>query len=310
MRNAFVNILEENIDERTMILVGDLGFGVMDNIQDKFPNQFLNVGVAEQNMTGLATGLALTGYKVFTYSIANFNTLRALEQIRNDIVYHDLNVIVVSVGGGLCYGALGISHHATEDIAILRSLPGLQILTPGDPKETELITTILLKEDHGPTYLRLGRAGEPIVHTEKTIQRFQFKLPTQFQEGDGELAILTMGGMFNTGVEVAKLLNNNKGIKASVYSFHCIKPMERSTILDILNKYLKVVTIEEHTECGGFSSAILEQAIGSNYNLNNYMSFALPSVFTSVVGSQEYLLDHYGLSSIKIYKKIITFLRS
>ena len=159
MRNAFVKILEENIDERTMILVGDLGFGVMDNIQDKFPNQFLNVGVAEQNMTGLAAGLALTGYKVFTYSIANFNTLRPLEQIRNDIVYHDLNVIVVSVGGGLCYGALGISHHATEDIAILRSLPGLQILAPGDPKETELITTILLKEDHGPTYLRLGRAG-------------------------------------------------------------------------------------------------------------------------------------------------------
>src|SRR2546427_13117639 len=165
MRAAFfrtVLALAER-DERVMLVVGDLGFGVVEPFASRFPARFLNVGVAEQNMTGIAAGLALSGKIVFTYSIANFATLRCLEQIRNDVCYHNANVKVVAVGGGLAYGALGSTHHATEDLAILRALPGLVVIAPGDPVEAELATHAVV-EYQGPCYLRLGKAGEPIVH--------------------------------------------------------------------------------------------------------------------------------------------------
>src|SRR5467141_1191088 len=147
-----------------MLLTGDLGFGVLNTFAERFPRQYLNVGVAEQNLTGVATGLALEGRIVFTYSIANFPTLRCLEQIRNDAAYHEANVKVVAVGGGFAYGPLGMSHHATEDLAIMRSLPEMVVVAPGDPMEVDGATRALAAH-RGPAYLRLGRAGEPILHT-------------------------------------------------------------------------------------------------------------------------------------------------
>src|SRR5215469_10241862 len=138
MRGAFFRALTEfaEQDERVQLIVGDLGFGVAETFAQRFPNRFLNAGVAEQNMTGIAAGMALSGKVVFTYSIANFPILRCLEQIRNDVCYHNANVKIVAVGGGLAYGALGATHHATEDLAILRSLPRMAVVAPGDPVET------------------------------------------------------------------------------------------------------------------------------------------------------------------------------
>src|SRR5882757_6882308 len=164
MRDHFVKRLSEmaETDSRITLMTGDLGFGVLTDFQKRFPKQFINAGVAEQNMTGLATGLALDGRTVFTYSIANFPTLRCLEQIRNDICYHEANVKVVAIGGGFSYGALGISHHATEDIAIMRSLPGMTVLCPGDVHEAIEATTIAYRTP-GPCYLRLDKSAAPEV---------------------------------------------------------------------------------------------------------------------------------------------------
>src|SRR3989442_15702127 len=153
-------------DERVWLLTGDLGYTVLEGFRERFPDRFVNVGVAEQNMTGVAAGLALSGKIVFTYSIANFPILRCLEQVRNDVCYHKANVKIVAVGGGLAYGALGSTHHATEDIAILRALPEMVVVAPGDPQEAEAATRAIA-EHPGPCYLRLGRAGEPHVHRQK-----------------------------------------------------------------------------------------------------------------------------------------------
>src|SRR5207302_7770276 len=149
---------------RVCLVVGDLGYSVIEKFAETYPDQFVNVGVAEQNMTGIAAGLALSGKIVFTYSIANFATLRCLEQIRNDVCYHNANVKVVAVGGGLAYGALGSTHHATEDLAIMRALPRMVVVAPGDPVETELLTRAVAAEA-GPCYMRLGRAGRSEEHT-------------------------------------------------------------------------------------------------------------------------------------------------
>src|ERR1700674_158007 len=166
MRAAFFRALMDvaSNDQRITLIVGDLGFGVVEPFAKQFPAQFLNAGVAEQNMTGVAAGMALMGRVVFTYSIANFPTLRCLEQIRNDVCYHRANVKIVALGGGFAYGALGMTHHATEDLAILRALPEMTVIAPGDPIET-VHATRAIASTPGPVYLRLGRAGEAAIHT-------------------------------------------------------------------------------------------------------------------------------------------------
>src|SRR3990172_770201 len=204
MRTAFLNTLADLAarDDRIFFLTGDLGFGVVETFAQRFPDRFLNVGVAEQNMTGVATGLALSGKVVFTYSIANFPTLRCLEQIRNGPCYHNANVKVVSVGGGLAYGSLGMSHHATEDLAVMRVLPNLTVVAPGDPVETALATGALARQN-GPAYLRLGRAGEPVVHAAGV----SFELGRAVQLRDGrDLTLISTGGMLVTATRVADAL--------------------------------------------------------------------------------------------------------
>ena len=159
MRDTFIEQLTKiaRNDPNVLLLTGDLGFGVFENFRKEYPKQFLNVGVAEQNMSMIAAGLALKGKRVFTYSIGNFPTLRCLEQIRNDICYHDLNVTIVSIGGGFSYGALGMSHHATEDLSIMRALPNITCVAPSSLEETKDATFQLYKKK-GPSYLRLDKS--------------------------------------------------------------------------------------------------------------------------------------------------------
>ena len=167
MRDAFCRCLmrEAAKDSRLVLITGDLGFGVLKPFWETYPDQFINAGIAEQSMTGLAAGLSRTGRTVLTYSIGNFPTLRCLEQIRNDCAYHRADVKIVCVGGGFVYGSLGMSHHATEDIAVMRALPGVTVFAPGDPAEVEAVVPVMLKTP-GTCYLRLGRGGEKIVHPE------------------------------------------------------------------------------------------------------------------------------------------------
>src|SRR5260221_14766212 len=198
MRDAFFKSLVEiaESDQRIMFLTGDLGFGAVNEFVKRCPRQFLNVGVAEQNMTGIAAGLAMAGKTVFTYSIANFPTLRCLEQIRNDVCYHNADVKVVSVGGGFTYGAMGATHHAIEDLAVMRSLPGMVVVAPGDPVEARAATRAVIAYS-GPCYVRLGKAGEPTVHT--SAIDFELGKTIRMREGR-DATLISIGGIFqNTG---------------------------------------------------------------------------------------------------------------
>jgi transketolase len=293
MRTAFIETLTQlaETDVRINLVVGDLGFGVVTDFAERFPNQFLNVGVAEQNMTGVATGMALCGKIVFTYSIGNFPTLRCLEQIRNDVCYHNANVKIVCVGGGLAYGAVGVTHHATEDIAILRALPNMKVVAPGDPLEAKLATSALAAFD-GPAYLRLGRAGEPNVH-EGTSLDFQLGKAITVRDGRDITLIATGSLLYNT-VEVADRLLA-RGIQARVLSMHTVKPLDAETVLAAARETSAVFTIEEHSIIGGMGSAVAEALIEAGSRPRYFKRIGLNDTFSSIVGDQDYLRAQYRL---------------
>lgn len=300
MRDAFIRALTEaaGMDERVNLIVGDLGFRVVDDFAAKFPDRFLNPGVAEQNMTGIAAGMALSGKIVFTYSIANFPTLRCLEQIRNDVCYHDVNVNIVAVGGGFAYGILGMTHFATEDLAIMRALPNMTVLAPGDPVETMEITRQAVKLE-SPCYIRLGKAGEPVVH-EGRID-LQIGRALELKSGT-DIALLSTGGMLKTAVETAALLDES-GHDTGVFSFHTVKPLDEHAVWEIAGKYSAIFTLEEHSVLGGFGGAVAEVLAESGQKVT-FRRFGLPSEFSPVTGSQNYLRDYFGLTADKIAGKI------
>jgi transketolase len=294
MRTAFIKTLSRlaKQDSRIMLLVGDLGFGVVTDFAEKFPKQFVNMGVAEQNMAGVATGLALSGKVVFTYSIANFPIFRCLEQLRNDVCYHKANVVSVSVGGGFSYGALGMTHHGTEDIAIMRSLPHMITIAPGDPIETEAATTEVAK-GIGPVFLRLGRAGEPVVHQ---TEGFEWELgKVSVVRPGNDVTLISTGAMLKTTIDAAETLAL-KGINALVLSMHTIKPIDEDAIISAAQETGGIVTIEEHSRIGGLGGAVAEVLCEKADRLVPFKRIALPSEFTSHVGSQEYLRNIYGLT--------------
>jgi transketolase len=294
MRTAFIEqlIIEARTNDKIFLITGDLGFSVLEPFENEFPNRFLNAGVAEQNMTGIAAGLAMEGYNVFTYSIANFPTLRSMEQIRYDVCYHNLNVKIIAVGGGYAYASLGASHHATEELGMLRTIPGITVCAPGDPLEAKAITT-LASQTPGPFYIRLGKSGEPIVHNSlTTIEKGQ---AIKVISGE-KTAVLSTGAMLKYAFDFIKTKNLNH----SLYSFPFIKPMDLKTIIQIASNYDNIITIEEHQRSAGFGSAILEslhdlQISNSISKLPRVRRIAIPDAFYSVAGSQDYLRKLAGL---------------
>jgi len=293
MRGAFFRALLEMAEqnERVHLVVGDIGFGVVEEFARRFPKRFLNAGVAEQNMTGIAAGMALCGKIVFTYSIANFPILRCLEQVRNDVCYHNANVKIVAVGGGLAYGALGTTHHATEDLAILRSLPQMVVVAPGDPVETDAATRAVTAHG-GPCYLRLGRAGEATVH--RGGIDFQLGKAIQVREGK-DLTLVTTGGMLETAAKVADRLHR-AGLHTRLLSMHTVKPLDADSILAAAQETGAVFTLEEHSVVGGLGGAVAELLAEACAGVVVFKRLGLPSAFCSVVGTQEYLRAQHGLS--------------
>jgi transketolase len=291
MRTAFMNTLFElaGRDSRICLIVGDLGYSVIEKFAESYPKQFVNAGVAEQDMTGIATGMALSGKIVFTYSIANFATLRCLEQIRNDVCYHRVNVKVVAVGGGLAYGSLGVSHHATEDLAILRALPGMVVVAPGDPVEAELATRAVAAHD-GPCYLRLGKAGEPVVHA--TRPDFQLGRAIQLRDGR-DLTLISTGGMLATAVAAADRLAA-QGLSSRLLSMHTISPLDVEAVRSAARETRRLVTIEEHSIVGGLGSAVAE-VVADQPEHAPLTRLALRPVFNSQAGDQQYLKSLHGL---------------
>lgn len=286
-------------DERIHLVVGDLGFGVVETFSEHFPSRYLNAGVAEQNMTGIAAGMALCGKIVFTYSIANFPTLRCLEQVRNDVCYHQANVKIVAVGGGFAYGALGMTHHAVEDLAILRAIPELTVVAPGDPIEAAAATHAIAAHS-GPCYLRLGRAGECVVHPAPI--KFEIGKAIPLREGN-DITIISTGGMLATAVAVADALMV-RGLETRVISMHTLKPLDTEAILSAIRETRALVTLEEHRIIGGLGSAVAEVLSESGEPAIPFKRLGIGISFTSEVGSQEFLRERHGLSVEGVLRSI------
>jgi len=261
--------------------------------------------VAEQNMTGVAAGMAMLGRIVFTYSIANFPTLRCLEQIRNDVCYHHANVKIVALGGGFAYGALGMTHHATEDLAIMRALPGMTVVAPGDPIEADLATRAIIARA-GPCYLRLGRSGERVLHRPDV----PFELGKAITLRDGQdLTIISTGGMLATALEAADHLDV-RGISTRVLSMHTLKPIDENAITAAATDTGAIFTLEEHTKIGGLGSAVAEVLAEMNGQRIPFRRIGLPSGFAPLAGSQEYLLAAHGLGLDSVVQCVLNVLEA
>lgn len=295
MRTAFINQLIEEAKEndKIFLIVGDLGFSVVEPFAELFPNRFLNVGIAEQNMTGVAAGLAKEGYNVFTYSIGNFPTLRCIEQIRYDVCYHNFSVKIIAVGGGYAYGPLGASHHTTEEIGMLRTIPNLQVIAPGDPVEVKNITKFLCSNNL-PCYMRLGKAGEPTIHPSN--QKFGWGSFVPVHENFKGTVILSSGGMLKTTFDYTQ---TNK-LSHSLISVPFIKPLNIDHLERVSKVYDNIITIEEHQKSCGFGSAILEglhdlKEKGRIQNIPNVRRIAIPDKFIDFAGSQDFLRKEANL---------------
>jgi transketolase len=306
MRDTFIKTLEALAEEdpRVFLITGDLGFGVLDRFASRHPRQFLNAGVAEQNMTGLATGLALDGRIVFTYSIANFPTLRPLEQIRNDAAYHDANVNVVAIGGGFSYGALGVSHHATEDLAILRALPGVTVVAPGDDWEAEGAVRALAATP-GTTYLRLDKSTAGWTRREGEV--FELGKARRLRDGDA-LTIVATGGILGIVLTAADHLRE-MGIACRVLSMHTISPLDDNALFEAARETGGILTVEEHRVTGGLGGAAAEVLLEGGVVPRVFQRVGLRGGFASVVGSQEYLRAVYGMDEPAIVEAARSMVR-
>ncbi|MCF8527458.1 MAG: hypothetical protein K9G24_04450 [Candidatus Nanopelagicales bacterium] len=306
MRDAFVKTLTAEAAENPdiMLLVGDLGFGVVAAFGDTYPKQFLNCGVAEQSMVGMAAGMAAAGRRPFVYSISNFPSLRPLEQIRNDVCYHGLGVTLVAVGTGLAYGSLGYTHHGVEDMSILRSLPGMRVYCPADALECAAAVKEILA-DPSPAYLRLGKNKEPLMHDAQPD--LASGAPLLIREGT-DVTLLVAGPIITQALAVAEQLEP-EGLSVRVLTCPVIKPLNAAAIRAAADGTVGIVTLEEHTIHGGFGSAVLE-----GFAVNGWRTPILPlglaDEATHIIGGQEWLRERAGLSTDHVRKSVATFARS
>jgi transketolase len=253
MRNAFADEVTKlgDEDDHIVLLSGDIGNRLFDKFRDKHPTRFFNCGVAEQNMMGVAAGMAMSGLRPIVYTITPFVTTRCLEQIRTDVCYHDLPVMVVAVGAGLAYSNLGPTHHACEDISFLRALPNMKVICPGDAFEVRAAMRAVLKQN-SPAYIRMGKKGEPIVH-KGPLADFEIGKAITLEEGD-DVCLLSTGNMLPEAIAAAHRLKENK-VSTRVVSCHTVKPLDAKCLKEVFSRFSLVVTIEEHSLIGGFGSA-------------------------------------------------------
>ena len=297
MRTLFNKVLVDiaRRNERIYMILADIGYGEIEPFRDTFPDRWFNCGVAEQNMAGVASGVALEGNIAVTYSIANFPTLRCLEQIRNDACYHNVDLKIVVIGGGLAYGALGVSHQATEDIAIMRALPNMVVVCPCDFAEAEAAVHAMIAH-HGPVYYRCGYKKEPPVHAGPID--FRFGKAIRVRDG-ADLTLIFTGTIGNQVVPAAGELQG-EGIGCRVESMHTVKPIDREAVLAAARETGGIVVVEEHQIQGGLGGAVAEVLADACVAPRKFRRVALPDQYVSLVGSHEWLLDQYGLSTRKI----------
>jgi transketolase len=300
MRSTFIRCLRERarIDRRVFLITADMGFSVLEEFREECPDRFLNVGIAEQNAVGVAAGLALSGKVVYVYSIIPFLVMRSFEQVRNDVAYMNTNVRLVGVGAGFTYGAQGATHHAIEDIAVMRALPNMTVCCPGDPVETrELIERSF---DHkGPMYFRLGKNGEPRIHPEGT--KIELGKAVRVTEGD-DLALITTSNMLEQGSKwVEEYAAEGTGV--TLVSMPTLKPFDSETVLFFVERGIPIITLEEHNMVGGLGSAVAE-VIAESGKAVSFRRVAIPDCYSHVVGGQHFQRQHVGLSKrVKMFRE-------
>ncbi|MCE9604330.1 MAG: transketolase [Planctomycetia bacterium] len=307
MRNAFADellTLAER-DDRIVFLSGDIGNRLFDKFKARFPERFFNCGVAEQNMIGMGAGMALSGLRPICYTIASFATVRCLEQIRVDVCYHDLPVTIVGVGAGLGYAELGATHHACEDIAMLRSLPNMAVVCPGDPLEVRGALAAAVRRS-GPVYLRLGKKGEPIVHATRPDLEIGKAIPVRTGR---HVALLVTGTLLPTVVEVGKRLAE-QNIEASIFSFHTVKPLDEELLASLFAEFPLVATIEEHSLVGGFGGAVAEWIADRPPRRARLLRFGTRDEFLHVAADEEYARRHFGLDAESIAARVVAELKA
>lgn len=306
MRKAFnkelLKIAEQ--DPRVFMVLADIGYGEIEPFAEAFPDRFINCGVAEQNMTGVACGIAMEGNISITYSIANFPTLRCLEQVRNDVCYHNANVKIVIIGGGMAYGPLGISHHSTEDLAIMRALPNLVVMAPCDISEAIEATKAMMAYK-GPVYYRCGYKGEPDIHSDKI--KFKIGRAITVREGSDASIIFTGTIGYNCKLAVEKL--EKEGINCRLVSMHTVKPIDREAIVKAAKEIGALITVEEHNACGGLGSAVSEVLMDEQCGGIPFKRLALPDINVCKIGDQDWLREQYGLGSDDIAKAVREILK-
>ncbi len=301
MRNAFASEVTDiaQTDARVVLLSGDIGNKLFDNFKRVDASRFYNCGVAEANMMGVAAGMALSGFRPIIYTITPFTTTRCFEQIRVDVCYHQAPVIIVGTGAGLSYAELGPTHHSLEDLAILRTLPGMCVLAPCDAMELRLMLRAALQQDN-PVYIRIGKKGEPAIHhhlNELTIGR-----SIVVREGK-DIALLAAGTVMTEALDAADRLSE-RGISAEVVSFHTIKPLDEVYLAAACQRFKQIVTIEEHGTIGGLGGAVAEWLARSDSQCR-LISVGTPDAFMHEVGSQTYARQKFGLVGEQIAARVL-----
>ena len=304
MRNTFARTFHEaaQMDSRLCVVVADISpAGAMDQFRKQFPDRFINTGVAEQIMIGMCAGMSMRGLKPFAYTIATFALYRPFEFIRDDLCYQNLPVTVVGIGGGVTYSTLGGTHHTMEDVAIASAIPNMRVIAPCDPEETRAATQWCVAQEEGPVYLRLGKAGEPIIT--QNAKPFIFGKVRLLRDGR-DACILGYGPILKLGVDAAVALEK-RGISVAVASVHTLKPLDREGITSLLNRFPKVVVIEEMVPQGGLGNAVkaLAWESGARCRID---CLSLRDEFIHVYGKHEEVLQAHGMSLDRVIQLVST----
>jgi len=301
MRNAFADEITKlgKADPRVVLLSGDIGNKLFDQFKTQAPGRFFNCGVAEANMMGVAAGMALCGMRPVVYTITPFTTTRCFEQIRVDVCYHNAPVIIVGTGSGMSYADLGPTHHSCEDMAILRTLPGMTVIAPADSTELRMALREALSLD-GPVYMRIGKKGEPVIHQSVP----QFRIGHAITIRDGTDACLISTGVIAPVVMAAANILDGRGISARVESFHTVKPLDEATLAEVFSVFPVVAVVEEHGRIGGLAGAVSEWLATRGPAGGRLLSFGTDDTFMHEVGSQDYARRKFGLTAQNIAEQV------
>jgi len=301
MRNAFAQeITRLGVeDPRVVLLSGDIGNKLFDEFKDRCPGRFVNAGIAEANMMGVAAGLAMNGLRPVVYTITPFTTTRCFEQIRVDVCYHHVPVTIVGTGSGLSYAELGATHHSCEDMAILRTLPSMTVFAPCDSVELRLGLAAALRQD-GPVYMRIGKKGEPKLHQDLT--HLDFGRAVTLRDGS-DLCILAAGTVASEALAAADTLAQD-GLSVRVESFHTVKPLDDDRLREVFASCRLVVSLEEHSKIGGLGGAVAEWLAPRNGARAAFLSLGVADAFLHEVGSQAYARRHFGLDADAVAERV------